>query len=130
MDRFVQDRRLVQRHTLKTPIRVRVWKSNVPEHRAESLNISECGIYFATDSPLHEGETVEVLLKMPQEITGEPTTEWRCTGHVVRVEPVDSPKGKLGVGVRFDCYEVSRSQPVEVAVGVSAPSRVLSRLVR
>jgi hypothetical protein len=45
---------------------------------------------------------------MPEEITDEPSTEWRCTGHVVRVERVDSTKGKLGVGVQFDCYEVSR----------------------
>ena len=51
---------------------------------------------------------MEVLLKMPEEITGEPTTEWLCSGHVVRVNPIDSPRGKLGVGVQFDCYQVSR----------------------
>lgn len=130
MDRFVQDRRLVQRHTLKTPIRVRIWKSNIPEHRAESVNVSERGIYFATDSPLHEGETVEVLLKMPQEITGQPTTEWRCTGHVVRVDSSESPTGKMGVGVRFDCYEVSRAEPLEVAPSMGTSDRMVSRLVR
>jgi hypothetical protein len=43
---------------------------------------------------------------MPEEISGNPATEWRCTGHVVRVEPVDTPRGKLGVGVQFDCYEI------------------------
>jgi hypothetical protein len=32
---------------------------------------------------------------MPPEITDEPSTEWRCTGHVVRVEAVDSAQGKL-----------------------------------
>jgi hypothetical protein len=26
----------------------------------------------------------------------------------VRVEPIDSPRGKLGVGVQFDCYHASR----------------------
>lgn len=107
-DRFLRDRRVSPRHNLKTAIRIRIWKSAAPEQRAESINISERGIFFATDVPFHKGEAIEVLLKMPEEITGEPATEWRCTGLVVRVQPVDSPKGKLGIGVRFDCYEVSR----------------------
>jgi hypothetical protein len=110
-DRFRRDRRLSRRHPLKTALRVRLWKSTLPEQRAESINLSERGIFFITDIPLQQGEAVEVLLKMPEEITGEPTTEWRCTGLVVRVQRVDSPKGKLGVGVRFDCYEVSRLSP-------------------
>jgi len=47
---------------------------------------------------------------MPEEISGSPTTEWRCTGHVVRVEPIDTPRGKLGVGIQFDYYEILRSK--------------------
>lgn len=104
------DRRVSRRLSFKTPLRVRIWKSTVPEQRAESLNLSQNGVYFATDSPIREGETVEILLKMPEEITDEPTTEWRCTGHVVRVDRVDSSRGKLGIGVQFDCYEVSRPE--------------------
>jgi hypothetical protein len=104
------DRRLSRRLNFKTPLRVRIWKSTAPERRTESLNLSLNGVFFATDSPIREGETVEILLKMPEEITDEPTTEWRCTGHVVRVERVDSSRGKLGVGVCFDCYEVSRAE--------------------
>jgi len=102
------DRRLSRRLSFKTPLRVRIWKSAAPEQRTESLNLSHGGVFFATDSPIREGETVEILLNMPEEITDEPTTEWQCTGHVVRVERVDSSRGKLGVGVQFDCYEVSR----------------------
>ena len=102
------DRRLSRRLSFKIPLRVRIWKSTTPEQRTESLNLSQNGVFFATDSPIREGETVEILLKMPEEITAEPTTEWRCTGHVVRVERLDSTRGKLGVGVQFDCYEVSR----------------------
>ncbi|MGB8474933.1 MAG: PilZ domain-containing protein [Candidatus Acidiferrum sp.] len=104
------DRRLSRRLCFKTPLRVRIWKSTAPEQRAESLNLSQDGVFFATDSLIREGETVEILLKMPEEITDEPTTEWRCTGHVVRVERVDSSHGKIGVGVQFDCYEVSRAR--------------------
>jgi hypothetical protein len=104
------DRRLSRRLCLKTPLRLRIWKSAQPEESAESLNLSQNGVYFATNSAIREGETVEILLHMPEEITDEPSTEWRCTGHVVRVERVDSARGKLGVGVQFDCYEVSRAE--------------------
>lgn len=108
-DRFYSDRRLSRRHDLKAALRVRIWKSPLPEQLAESINLSERGILFVTDAAFQKGEAIEIFLNMPEEITGEPATEWRCTGLVVRVQPVDSPQGKLSVGVRFDCYEVSRS---------------------
>jgi hypothetical protein len=127
--RFRRDRRLAGRYSVKTPLRVRVWKSEVPEHTAESVNVSQRGIYFATDSPLHEGETVEVFFNMPEEIVGEPVSEWRCTGHVVRVEAIGSTDGKMGVGVQFDCYEVSRSKPVNVAVRADVPLRMIPHTV-
>jgi PilZ domain-containing protein len=104
------DRRLARRLSFKTPLRVRIWKSAAPEQNAESVNLSQSGVFFATESPIREGETVEILLNMPQEITDEPSTEWRCTGHVVRVERVDPMGGRVGVGVQFDCYEVSRDE--------------------
>ena len=115
---LARDRRSSHRHSVRTALRVRVWNSAMPEHRAESVNVSLRGIYFATNSPLCEGEIVEVLLKMPEEISGEQTTEWRCTGHVVRVEPFDSAKGKLGVGVQFYCYEASRPEQHPLLLGV------------
>jgi hypothetical protein len=127
--RFRRDRRLAGRYSVKTPLRVRLWKSEVPEHTAESVNVSQRGIYFATDSLLHEGETVEVFFNMPEEIVGEPLSEWRCTGHVVRVEAIGSTDGKMGVGVQFDCYEISRSKPVDVAVGAGTPARMTSNVV-
>jgi hypothetical protein len=129
MTRFRIERRLAGRHKMKTPLRVRLWKSAGPEQTAESVNVSQRGIYFATESLLHEGETVEVFFNMPEEIVGEPTTEWRCTGHVVRVEAIEATGGKVGVGVQFDCYEVSRSKPVDVPVTVGAPPRMFSEVV-
>lgn len=105
-----EDRRRARRHSLKTSVRVRIWKSASPEQRAESLNLSQRGVYFVTDAPPAEGQTIEILLNMPEEITGEPTTEWRCTGHVMHIEPIDPRAGKFGVGVQFDCYEVARLQ--------------------
>ncbi|MGA2095487.1 MAG: hypothetical protein ABSH39_04255 [Candidatus Acidiferrum sp.] len=107
-DRTGMDRRNVRRFQIKAALRVRVWKSLVPEHRAESVDLSERGIFFVTNTMIRKGQAVEILLKMPEEITGEPPTEWRCIGPAVRVEQVNAASGKIGVGVRFACYEVAR----------------------
>lgn len=104
----VSDRRLSVRHKFKTALRIRFWKSKVPEERGESEDLSQKGILFATNSEMSVSTVLEILLKMPEMITGEPATEWLCSGHVVRVEPIDSPRGRLGIGVQFDCYEISR----------------------
>jgi hypothetical protein len=120
------DRRLVGRYDVKMPLRIRMWKSATPEYPAESVNLSQRGIYFATDSVMREGETVEVFFDMPEEIIGEPTGEWRCTGHVVRVEGIRAPDGKQRVGVQFDCYEVAKAKSMDVAIGTGAPTRMLS----
>jgi hypothetical protein len=75
---------------------------------------------------LHAGETVEVFFNMPEIVLGEPASEWRCTGHVVRVEAIAATGGKLGVGVQFDCYEVARSKPADWATGMAMPQRMIA----
>jgi len=100
------ERRLAERFGLKIPLRVRIAKSAAPEHTAESLNVSKRGISFATDLPLCKGTPVHLAFEMPEEVTHKPSSEWRCTGHVVHVQPNSSPQGATCVGVRFDCYEV------------------------
>ncbi len=59
---FSRDRRFSQRHNFKTALRVRVWKSGLPEERAESVNLSQRGIFFASSLRIAEGEVVEILL--------------------------------------------------------------------
>jgi hypothetical protein len=111
----VLDRRGALRHNFKVPLRVRICKSGIPEQRTKSENPSGRGIYFATNTQVCVGAAVGVLLKMPEEITGQPTTEWLCSGHVVRAEPFESPKARFGVGVKFDGYEISRTAAPELA---------------
>ena len=103
----LSDRRQTVRLNFRTPIRIRFWKSAILEERGESENLSENGILFATDSVIPVGTVLEIDLKMPEVITGAPAAEWLCSGHVVRLEPIDSPRGKLAVSVQFDCYEVT-----------------------
>jgi phage head maturation protease len=119
-----RDRRLIRRYEIRTPLRIRVCKSNGLEQNAESLNLSEYGVYFATNSLLQEGEVVEVVLRMPEEVIGEEADEWRCTGRVVRVERIESALGELGIGVRFDCYEVARTEQRRLAKDAKLHQRV------
>jgi Tfp pilus assembly protein PilZ len=109
LDLSPKDRRISTRHAVKTPLKVRLWKSSTPEHAGQSENISEQGMFFATDLRMGIGSVIELVLKMPEAITGEPEAEWRCTGHVVRVSQVDTEVGTQGVGVQFDCYQVAKS---------------------
>jgi hypothetical protein len=46
----------------------------------EAESISENEMVFMTDSPLPIGTVVEVLLKMAEQVAGEPTAERRAHG--------------------------------------------------
>jgi hypothetical protein len=80
------DRRVSPRHDFKLPLSVRILKSAIAEQRTESVNLSWRGIYFPTNSPLRVGTAVQVLLKMPEEITGTPTVR-RSNAHNSDVRP-------------------------------------------
>lgn len=118
----LSDRRLAHRFSLAIPLYFRAWKSQAPEQKVESINVSECGVYFETDMPPNEGAMIQLRLDMPKEITGQPTDEWRCTGKVVRIQPTCASSALLGVSVRFDYYEVSRTPG-------SLPALIRSRVV-
>jgi hypothetical protein len=100
---------MAQRFSLIIPLYVRVWKSQAPELKVESVNVSECGAYYETNTPPPEGAMMQIRLDMPKEITGDPTVEWRCTGKVTRVQPASYPGALRGVSVRFDYYEVTQA---------------------
>jgi hypothetical protein len=101
------ERRSTRRLQFKTALHVRVWKSGPTERRAESVNLSETGAIFATDAPIAIGSVIEILLKMAEEITGNPHG---VAGHVVRLQRLDTFRGNLGGGVQFDYYEILRSK--------------------
>jgi len=134
MERLIEkldsDRRLSQRHNLRTGLRVRVRRSEAGERRAESENLSQRGVFFATDMVLSKGAALDLLVEMPEEATGVPAARWLCTGHVVRVVDLHSPRGAHGVGVRFDFYEVSRPVRPRWAMGVGLRGPVAPQINR
>jgi hypothetical protein len=110
---------LAHRFSLTIPLFIREWKTTAPEKLVQSVNVSERGVYFETDTPLIEGTILQIRLALPMEITGSALVEWRCTGKVMGVQPALSRDAPLGVRVRFDYYEVLRNaiQPPELPPG-------------
>jgi len=100
------ERRSSTRLNLKVPLRFRVLSGTDTAYReAETVNLSHQGVYFFADAPPSVGSQLEVSLKMPRGISGQPPTQVRCTGRVVRVERHDFADGPPGVGVYFDRLE-------------------------
>jgi hypothetical protein len=104
---IIPDRRLTMRYSLRAPLQLRMCGSNDPCHKAESINFSGRGALLETELLLKVGSAVELHLKLTEELTGQPTTEWHCRGCVVRV--VQGPSDRqLRAGVHFESLDVSR----------------------
>jgi hypothetical protein len=108
---------LAERHLLKLPLQLRLRKSNDLERNVEAENVSRRGVFFTTDIPMGEGAMLDVLLEMPERISGVRTAQWMCMGHVVRVAPSAEVRGAQGVGVEFDFYVVSHSTTLKWGLG-------------
>ena len=97
------NRRVEMRIDVRMPIRFRpITNPPSAEQSAESLNISEHGLFFWTSCPLRVGEEVEIYLRMPPELSKK-LVQVRWNVRVVHVEP-NRTAGKNGVGVRVETY--------------------------
>jgi len=83
----------------------------------QSENISRRGVFFTTDLPLSEGTILDLLLEMPEAISGVRAAHWNCMGHVVRVVPPELENHGVGIGVEFDFYVVSHGAKQQWASG-------------
>ena len=86
-------------------MRLRAWGSPGPSRVAQSLDISEDGALVETDLPVRVGTILDLRIELPEEITGQPTTEWRFKSRVVRL--VLAPAGPPLTAVHFDRLHVS-----------------------
>jgi hypothetical protein len=127
------ERRVGQRFPYLLPLSLRQI-SSVIEGVGFTQDVSSRGVFFFTDAPLQEGAEIELTLRMPSEITLGENMLVRCRGRILRiVRPVTSVEAaaiqaiessadrpaetgaqakaqtqaqtKVGVAVRFDCYE-------------------------
>ena len=97
------DRRTEDRIAVRMPIRFRpITDPPSAELSAESVNISEHGLFFATNCPLQVGEEVEIYLRMPRELSNN-LVQVRWSARVVHVEP-NCGLEKNGIGVHVETY--------------------------
>jgi hypothetical protein len=61
IEKFIADRRLSRRYSLKAGLRLRLRRSDAAERKAESENLSQRGVFFATDMPLSKGAMTACL---------------------------------------------------------------------
>lgn len=102
------DRRENQRFDVRVPLRFQpLVNPPAGNLRAESINLSPRGIYFASDYPLRVGAQIEMHMRMPREVSGQPKDDVHCTGRVVHIEPDTFLGGKAGVGVHIERFEAA-----------------------
>jgi hypothetical protein len=107
------ERRVGQRFPLHVPVCVRLAGSN---HEASGFtqDLSLRGAFFYTDYPLGPGESVELTLNMPSEITLGESMRVRCQGSVLRVaQPAVGTK--LGIAVHFTSHEYLPALPAQTS---------------
>lgn len=67
-------------------------------------NLSARGVFLCTDLRLMAGESVELTLAMPSEVTLAEAMRVRCQGRVLRVTPVAS-ESKCFAAIHLEKYE-------------------------
>jgi ribosomal protein L40E len=84
-----RERRL--RHRVSVLFRIPggdVWIEGVTE------NISRSGLLFRSSIPLEVGSSMELILEMPHELTGDDDARVACEGSLLRIEPVPATSRK------------------------------------
>ena len=113
-----RERRIDTRVNIKVPFRFRVLNNpGATEQVAESINISQRGLLFATTIPLKVGTPLEVSLKMPRELAGPVSNDVQCVARVVHVQPSAFFGGKAGIGLHIERYEAGVAAEIVAAVG-------------
>jgi hypothetical protein len=87
-----------QRSVPRVPVQVQVSIRSGKSESSTGLtrDLSRNGIFFYTDSQIHEGSNLEMVLMLPPELTQGEKSWVCCQASVVRVEAA-SGTGQMGV---------------------------------
>ncbi len=100
-----ENRRKERRHDLKVPVKMRPTEGVTPfTSEAESVNISNTGLYFELPNPPRIGTHVELAFVMPSEVTGGAKMKVRCLARVIRMESSDA-SGRTGIAAHIERFE-------------------------
>ncbi|HYL68659.1 MAG TPA: PilZ domain-containing protein [Candidatus Limnocylindria bacterium] len=84
---------------------IRSQTRNQDTFEGETVNLSERGIRFKSPLQFSVGESVEIYLTLPRELTGRSPEEVRCDARVVHVEDEFDAQGMTGVGAEVERFE-------------------------
>jgi hypothetical protein len=107
------ERRQLTRYSLRTPLRFRALglASDSSLHFTEALNVSRGGFYFASSAPLQVGTPLEVMLRMPKEVTGAAAQETNCLARIVHARKEPFGDGRMGFGAEIEKLQVDAPGP-------------------
>jgi hypothetical protein len=91
---------------MKLPVKLRPVDGSTPfMFSADSINISERGLFFNMTGPMKPGTRIELSFMMPAEITGSVSMKVRCIGRVIRVDTGDGKDNKTAVAAHIERFE-------------------------
>ena len=90
------ERRLQSRIEARVPVSVRSGTQTL-ESVGYTRDLSMTGVFLYTDSQIHEGSELEMVLILPPELTNGEKQWVCCQAAVVRVENSTDGKASLGV---------------------------------
>ncbi len=98
------ERRKERRHNLRVPVKMRPTEGVTPyTSEAESVNISNTGLYFELPNPPKIGTHIELAFAMPGEVTGGAKMKIRCLARVIRMDNKES--GRAGIAAHIERFE-------------------------
>lgn len=101
-----QERRKAPRMNAKLPLKLRPVEGTTPYMvSADSVNVSERGLFFTMTGPIKAGTRIELSFTMPAEVTGSIAMKIRCVGRVIRVEDTPQADGRTGVAAYIERFE-------------------------
>jgi len=112
------ERRARQRFDFNLPVSLAL--NDNRRGSAFTQNLSARGLFLCTDLRLMEGETLELTLTMPAEVTLAETMRVRCQGKVLRVMPAGS-EPKSFAAIHLEKYEyLPQENDLPASAGIPA----------
>jgi len=115
----VQERRLLPRVSLKMPLQLACYDTDLPvlQTETESINLSAMGVSFRfKGGPIENGDQLVVRLSpgdVAQEGKAVPASDWTMTGKVVwAMQETSSPSRTYRLGVRFLNNDLERQRRI------------------
>jgi hypothetical protein len=99
-----RDQRARQRIPVRLPVSIKTDDGNVQE-TVQTRDLSSGGVFFYTNSQIHEGTDLEMVLVLPSELTFGERRWVCCQASVVRVEN-SAGVGNFGIAAKINRFEV------------------------